>query len=160
MTSGNPNTELCLARYKILANASDQTTLARNLLKPECRHSHNYSSDKVKVVKHGSLRPYVAPRFKKVVPGQMIADTQQYKVLEDLILADNRWSQLNRNIIVETGRRLMRVFGSRKKLLTNALKSGLSKSTLKFYDRAADASSREYLISPGPSRPRPIVTSN
>ena len=104
-----PNTELSLARDKILASASDQSTLARSLLNPKDRHSREYSLDKVKVAKHGSLSPDVAPRFKKVVRGQKIADTKQYKAPEDLELAANRWSLLKRNINVETGPKLMPV---------------------------------------------------
>ena len=84
-----------------------------------------------------------------MVPGQKIADTQQYEVIEDLALAANRWSKMKPNISVETGRSLMRKLGSRNNEIANALISGLSKSTLKFYDR---------FISPIPSRPRPIVT--
>ena len=95
-------------------------------------------------MKRGSLSPDAAPRFKKVVPGQKIADTQQNKALKDLALAANRRSQLKRNINLE---------------IANALKTGLSKSTLRFYDRVADDHSREFFISPGPSRPRPTATS-
>ena len=103
-----PNTELSLARDKILANASDQSALARSLLKPEDRHSQDYSLDRVKVLKHGSLSPDVAPRFKNVVTGQKIAENQYYKALENLALAANRSSQLKPKITVETGRKMMR----------------------------------------------------
>ena len=71
-----PNTEFSLARDKILANASDQSSLARSLLKPQNRHSQDYSLDRVKVVKSGLHSPDVPLRFKKIVPGQKIADTK------------------------------------------------------------------------------------
>ena len=122
-----PNTEFSLARDKILANASDQSSLARSLLKPEDRNSQDYSLDRVKVVKRGSHSPDVPLRFKKIVTGQKVADTKQYKALEELARAANRWSQLKRNINVETGRSLMRELGSRNTEVANALKTGLSK---------------------------------
>ena len=102
-----PNTEFSLARDKILANASDQSSLARNLLKPKDRHSQDYSLDRVKVVKRGNHSPDVPFRFKKIVPGQKTADTKQFKALEVLARAAYRWSQLKRNINVKTGRSLM-----------------------------------------------------
>ena len=132
-----------MATDKILANDSDQSSLARSLLNPEDRHSQDYSLDRVKVVKRGSHSPDVPLRFKKNVPGQKIADTKQYKALEEIARAANRWSQLKRNINVETGRNLMNELGSRNTEITNALKTGLSKTTLRFYDRVADAPSRE-----------------
>ena len=49
---------------------------------------------------------------------------------------------------------MMRELGSRKNEIANALKTGL-----RFYDRVADAPSREPSASPGPSRPRPSGTS-
>ena len=107
------------------------------------------------MVKRGSLNPDVALHFKKVVPGQKKAETQQYKALEDLALAANRWSQLKRKINMETGRKLMRELGSRNNEIANALETGLSKSTLMFYDRVADAPNREPLVSPSQSRQRP-----
>ena len=109
-------------------------------------------------MKHGSLRPDVAPRFKKVVPGQKIADTRQYKALEDLALAAYCSSQLKRKIRVEIGRKLMRELGSRNNEIANALKTSLRKSTLRFYDRVADAPSRESSVSPSQSCPRPAGT--
>ena len=118
-----PYTEFSLARDKILANASDQSSLARSLLKPEDRHSQDYSLDRVKVVKRGSHSPDVPLRFKKIVRGQKIADTKQYKALEELARAANRWSQLKRNINVETGRSQMRELGSRNTEIANAFKN-------------------------------------
>ena len=121
-----------MARDKILANASDQSTLARSLLNPKDRHSQEYSLDRVKVAKRGSLSPDVAPRFKKVVRGQKIADTQHYKAPEDLELAANQWSLLKRNINIETGPKLMRELESRNNEIAIVLKTGLSKSSLRF----------------------------
>ena len=83
-------TEFSLARDKILANASDQSSFARSPLKPEDRHSQDYSLDRVKVVKRGNHSPGVPLRFKKIVPGQKIADTKQYKAHEELALAANK----------------------------------------------------------------------
>ena len=122
-----------MARDKTLANASDQSILARSLLKLEDRHSQDYSLDRVKRVKCGSLSPGVVLCFKKVVPGRKIADTQQYKALEDLALAANRWNQLKRSINVEMGRKLMRELGSRNNEIANALKTGLSKTNLRMH---------------------------
>ena len=129
-------------------------------LKLEDRNSQDYSLDRVKVVQRGYLSPDVALRFKKIVPGQKIADTQQYKALEDHALNSSRWSQLKRNINVETGQNLMRELGSRNNEIANALKTGFSKSTLRFYDRVADAPSREPSVSPSHSRQRSSGTSN
>ena len=67
----------------------------------------------------------------------------EYKALEELALAAYKWSQIKRNINVETGRNLMRELGSRNNEIAIALKVGLNKNTLKFYDRLADAPSRE-----------------
>ena len=124
-----PNTKFSLARDKILANASDQSSLARSLLKPEDRHSQDYSLDRVKVVKRGNHSPDVPLRFKK--PGQKIADTKQCKALEELARAANQWSQLKRNINVEMGRNLMRELGSRNNEIANALKTRLNKKKLR-----------------------------
>ena len=80
------NTEFSWARDKILANDSDQNSFARSLLKQENRYSQDYSLDRVKVVKRGNHSPDVPFRSKKIVPGQKIADTKQYKALEELSL--------------------------------------------------------------------------
>ena len=153
-----PNTEISLARHKIFANASDQSSLARSLLKPEDRHSQDYSLERVKMVKCGNHSPDMSFRFKKTVPGQKIADTKQYKALEELACAANRWSQLKRNINVEMGLSLMRELGSRNNEIATALKTGLNKSTLRFYDRVADTASREHSASPSTSNKRPSGT--
>ena len=116
-----------MTRDKILAKASDRSSLARSLLRPKDRHGQDYSLDRVKVVKRGSHSPDVPLRFKKIVPGQKIADTKQYKALEVLARAANRWSQLKRNFNTKTGRSLMRELGSRNTEIDNALKTGLSK---------------------------------
>ena len=146
-------TRLCLRNRPL------EVLTRRKVLLPLCYCCHllgaswngkiDYSRDRVKVVKRGSLSPDLALSFKKMVPGQKIADTQQYEAIEDLALAANRWSKMKPNISVETGRSVMRKLGSRNNEIANALISGLSKSTLRFYDR---------FISPIPSRPRPIVT--
>ena len=121
-----------MARDEVLANASDQSSLARSLLKPEDRHCQNDRLNKVKVVKCDHCSIDVPLRFKKIVPGQKIADTKQYKALEELALAANEWSQIERKINVEMGRNLMRDFGLRNNEIAKALKVGLNKSTLKF----------------------------
>ena len=148
-----------MARDKILANAPDQISLARSLLRPEDRHSQDYILDRVKVVKRGKHSPDMPFRFKKIVPGQKIADIKQYKALEELARAANRWSQLKSNINVETGRSLMRELGSRNNEIATALKTGLNKSTLRFYDRVADTPSRDCSASPITSKERPSGTS-
>ena len=123
------------------------------------RHSQYYSLDRVKVVKRGNHSPDVPLCFKKIVPGQKIAYTKQCKAHEELALAANKLSQLKRNFNVETGENLMRELGSRNNEIANALKTGLNKNTLMFYDRAADAPSREPSASPDPLRQRPSGTS-
>ena len=84
------------------------------------------------MVRRGSLNPDAALHFKKSFPGQKIAETQQYKLLEDLARAANRWSQLKRNTNIETGLKLMRELGSCNNEIANALKTGLSRSTPRF----------------------------
>ena len=74
-------------------------------------------------------------------------------------LKNFRWSQLKRNINVETGRNLMRELGSHNNEIATALKVGLNKSTLKSNDCVADTPSKERSASPSTWKKRPSGTS-
>ena len=54
----------------------------------------------------------------------------------------------------------MRELRSRNNEIANALRTSLRKSTLRFYDRVADALSRESSVSTSQSRPRPTGTNS
>ena len=54
----------------------------------------------------------------------------------------------------------MQELGSGNNEIATFLQTGLSKSTLRFYDRVADALSREPTVSPSQSRQRTTGTSN
>ena len=53
----------------------------------------------------------------------------------------------------------MREFGARNTEIANALKNGLSKSTIRRYDRVPDVPSRASSILPGPLQPSLTATS-
>ena len=87
-------------------------TLARSLLKPEDRHSQDYSRDREKLVKRGIVSRDLSPPFNEAIPGQNIADMAQYRALEGLAQAAKNWSQLKRNINVDAGKKLMKNLGA------------------------------------------------
>ena len=70
--------------------------------------------------------------------GDRVADNQPYKALEGLAKAAHTWSQLKRNVQPRQGRELLLELASRNSDLANSLKSGLTKSTLRFYDHVGN----------------------
>ena len=72
--------------------------------------------------------------------GDVIADSQPDHALEGPAKAANKWSQLNRNVQTQQGKKILRELATRNSNLENSLKSGITKRTLRFYDHVGYAS--------------------
>ena len=110
--------------------------LERNLLTPDQIASQDYIRDRAKVVPRGSASPTITPRFKPMFALERnVADSEPYKALADLARAANVWTQFKRNLLADNAKLVFKEMASRHSDLANALKKGLTRKILRFYDQ-------------------------